>query len=177
MYLHNFEKIRKANDVGTNILSQMNVKAYPSALPHCPGREEIHANNLPPANCSSIWESSLRSFWRFSSFLWTWLLFLVSSAAASASWKFDIKGSWNTMNTYYSIQKTTHVQSITTKCLFIEKIIQTLSENIIFPIKQIRFQLRIINHKLWCTLQSISTHLGQITFNTQQAKVEIIFKK
>ena len=62
--------------------------AYPSALPHCPGREEMHANSLPLPNCSSMWGSSVRPCWRFSSFLWTWLLLLASSAAASHSYPY-----------------------------------------------------------------------------------------
>lgn len=59
--------------------------AYPSALPHWPGREEMQAKSLPDPNCSSICGSSLRSFWRFSSFLRTWVLFLASSGGASPS--------------------------------------------------------------------------------------------
>ena len=58
---------------------------YPSARPHWPGRDEIQANKRPPLNCSSICASSWRFCWRFSSFLWTWLLFFTSSVAAAAA--------------------------------------------------------------------------------------------
>lgn len=60
-----------------------NFCAHPSDLPHCPGREEMHANSLPPPNCSSICASSVRPCWRFSSFLATWLLFFVSFSLSS----------------------------------------------------------------------------------------------
>lgn len=58
---------------------------HPSALPHWPGLDEMQAYNLPELNCSSTWGSSLRSSWRFSIFLWTWLLFFASSVAPSPS--------------------------------------------------------------------------------------------
>ena len=66
-------------------LNQKKFSAYPSALPHWPGRDEIQANNLPLPNCSSMWGSSVRHCWRFSSFLRTWLLFFASSVAPSPS--------------------------------------------------------------------------------------------
>lgn len=74
-------------------------KTYPSARPHWPGREEIAANKRPLPNCSSTCGSSLRSCWRFSIFLLTWLLFFASSVAA-------VSVSWSTFKHYESKEVT-----------------------------------------------------------------------
>ena len=57
---------------------------YPSARPHCPGREAMQASSLPLANWSSKWASSFCPSCLFASFLNTCLLFFFSSSTTSA---------------------------------------------------------------------------------------------